>query len=197
VSDGGAGGGVGNHYRQRVGERVAQFSWLQRQDIVDAALETTRLSRVLFEDSVAGKSESSLFRTWVELMSAYTHYSAAFITNYAAFIGGLGVDIAKTKTDTLFPTRTWEFDFDLDGPPRLVRAWLVGGGAFDRVSLDRTQVVFTQTVMQMNSRVWTVLFDLSRMPSDIQLSGSYRVEVKVGEQTLVRYFYLDPQPGLN
>jgi hypothetical protein len=194
MSDGGAGGGVGNHYRRRVGERVAQFSWLQREDIVDAALETTRLSRVLFEDSVAGKSESSLFGTWAELMSAYTHYAAAFVTNYAAFIGGLGVDIAKTKTDGLFPTRTWEFDHILDGPPRLVRAWLVGGGAFDRVRLDPTQVVFTQTVMQINGRIWTVLFDLSRMPKDAQLSGSYRVEVKAGEQTKVMYFYLDPQP---
>jgi hypothetical protein len=185
----------GRFYSKRVGDKMIEYAWLQREDVFDALLELSRLSRTLWTRSAQRIDQDELLADLLELWSASLHYSSATMVNFAAFVGGLGMDIKKGKTDSLYPHRVVEFDRVLTSPPVLISCWQLGRPR--TTQLDPDQVTFWQSYVNMGSANWDVVFDLSGTPPGDEKSGTYRLEIDVGDvydEPFVTYVYLDPHP---
>lgn len=185
----------GRFYSKRVGEKAIEYAWLQREDFFDALLELSRLSQTIWAGATQGSDPEELFADWLELWSASLHYSSATLVNFASYVGGLGLDIKKGKTDSLYPHRVVEFDRVLTSPPVLISCWQLGRA--HETQLNPDQVTFWQSYVNMGSANWDVVFDLSGTPPGKEKSGTYRLEIDIGDvydQPFVGYYFLDPHP---
>ncbi len=185
----------GRFYSKRVGDKLLEYVWIQRDDLVASLLEASRLSRTIFNRATSGTNPGGLFEDWAELWSASVHYSAASLANLGALIAGLGYEIKKGKTDDEYPHRIIEFDRVLTGSPRYVNCWLIGEGNWQDARLPADKVIVLQSTPNMGTSRWDVVFDLSGDPPGDRKSGTYCLEVSIGEgvrDTVVEYFFLDP-----